>query len=148
MARSLQKIMHERRLIEVPAVVVNKPGGGGTIAQAYLNQRAGDAHYFEISATSLLTNHITGKSAVEPPRFHAHRMLNDEYIGFLVRDDSPLKSGKDLLNALRTGPMRSPIGIATAAGNTNHIAVALAAKSAGADAKNSGSSCSARAASR
>jgi len=59
MARLIQKILQDQRLIEVTATVVNKPGGGGTIAQSYLNQRAGDAHLWEITATSLLTNHIT-----------------------------------------------------------------------------------------
>src|SRR5438067_2535416 len=62
-ARILQKIMQDRHLVEMPVNVVNKPGGGSTIVQAYLNLHAGDAHYYEISATSLLTNHITGKSA-------------------------------------------------------------------------------------
>src|SRR5688572_1733415 len=61
-ARIIQKIMQDRRLVPTPVNVVNKPGGGGTIAQAYLNQRAGDAHYFELTATSLLTNHILGRT--------------------------------------------------------------------------------------
>jgi putative tricarboxylic transport membrane protein len=131
MARVLQKIMQERRLVEVPVNVVNRPGGGGTIAQAYLQQRAGDAHYFEITATSLLTNHITGRSASGHKDYTPIAMLSDEYIGFLVREDSPLKTGKDLLAVFRSAPETLPIGIATAAGNTNHIAAALAAKSAG-----------------
>lgn len=135
MARTLQKIMQERRLVEVPVNVVNKPGGGGTIAQAYLQQRAGDAHYLEITATSLLTNHITGKSAASHRDYTPIAMLSEEYIGFLVKEDSPLKTGKDLLVALRANPESLPIGIATAAGNTNHIAAALAAKSAGGDVK-------------
>src|SRR5262245_13811585 len=59
MARLVQKIAQERRLLDVPLNVVNRPGGGGTIAQAHLQQRPGDAHYMEITATSLLTNHIT-----------------------------------------------------------------------------------------
>jgi putative tricarboxylic transport membrane protein len=134
-ARLLQKIMQERRIVEVAVIVSNKPGGGGAIAQAYLNQRPGDAHYFEISATSLLTNHITGKSAASHRDFTPIAMLYDEYIGFLVRDDSPLKGGKDLLDTLKTAPESLAIGIATAAGNTNHIAAALAARSAGGDVK-------------
>src|SRR5512140_1096338 len=60
-ARTLQKVLQDKRMLEVSSSVVNKPGGGGTLAQAYLNQRAGDAHYLEISATSLLTNPITGR---------------------------------------------------------------------------------------
>lgn len=134
-ARLVQKILQDRRLIEVTATVVNKPGGGSTIAQAYLNQRAGDAHVWEITATSLLTNHITGKSAFGHRDFTPVAMLYDEYIGFLVRQDSPLKTGRDLLNALKTNPESLPVGIATSAGNTNHIAAGLAAKAAGGDVK-------------
>jgi len=132
-ARVVQKILQDQRLLEVTATVVNKPGGGGTIAQAYLNQRPGDAHVWEISATSLLTNHITGKSAIGHKDFTPLAMLADEYIGFLVRADSPLTTGRDLLDLLRSDPGALPIGIATAAGNTNHIAAGLAAKAAGGD---------------
>ena len=134
-ARTLQKILQERRLIEVAASVVNKPGGGSTIALTYLNQHAGDAHYFEISATSLLTNHITGKTTLSHKDFTPIVMLSGEYIGFGVKADSPLKTGKDLLDLLRTQPESLPIGIATTAGNTNHIAAGIAAKAAGSDVK-------------
>jgi putative tricarboxylic transport membrane protein len=134
-ARTVQKIMQDKRLIDVAVSVINKPGGGSTIAQAYLNQHAGDAHYYEISATSLLTNHITGKSALSHKDFTPIAMLSDEYIGFAVKADSPLRSGKDLLDILKTRPESLPIGIATAAGNTNHIAAGIVAKSAGGDVK-------------
>ena len=134
-ARVLQKILQDQRLKEVTVTVVNKPGGGGAIAQTYLNQRAGDAHFWEITATSLLTNHITGKSQYGHKDFTPIAMLSDEYIGFLVRLDSPLKSGKDLLTLLKVDPESLPIGIATAAGNTNHIAAGLAAKAAGGEVK-------------
>src|SRR3982750_3334053 len=50
-ARIMQKIMQDRQLVAAPVTVVNKPGGGGTIVQAYMNQRPGDAHFFEVSAT-------------------------------------------------------------------------------------------------
>jgi putative tricarboxylic transport membrane protein len=134
-ARLIQKILQDDRLIGMTTTVVNKPGGGGAIAQNYLNQHGGDAHYFEITATSILTNHITGKSQHGHKDFTPIAMLYDEYLGFLVRQDSPLKTGKDLLAALRQNPEALPVGIATAAGNTNHIAAALAAKAAGVDVK-------------
>src|SRR5687767_355432 len=81
-ARMLQKILQDRKLVEMPLIVVNKPGGGGTIAHTYLMQRAGDAHHFEITATSLLTNHITGKTAMSHRDFTPVAMLYDEYLGF------------------------------------------------------------------
>lgn len=119
-ARAIQKIIQDMRLLDVTASVVNKPGGGSTIAQAYLNQHAGDAHYFEITATSLLTNHILGKSPHGYSDFTPIAMLYDEYIGFAVKSDSPIKSGKELLEVLKNNPDTLAIGIATSAGNTNH----------------------------
>ena len=37
-ARTLQRHIPDQRLLPVTSPVVNRPGGGGTIAQAYLNQ--------------------------------------------------------------------------------------------------------------
>jgi putative tricarboxylic transport membrane protein len=134
-ARTVQKILQEGKFVDTPISVSNKPGGGGTIAQAYLNQRAGDAHYMEITATSLLTNQITGKTSSGPKDFTPIAMLYDEYIGVAVKADSPIKTGQQLLDALRQNPESLPVGIATSAGNTNHITAALIAKSAGIDPK-------------
>ena len=134
-ARVIQKIMQDKRLVEMPVNVVNKPGGGSTIVQAYLNMHAGDAHYYEITATSLLTNHITGKTALSHRDFTPLVMLYDEYLGFAVGFDSPIKDGKQLLEALKARTDGLPIGIATSAGNTNHIAAGIVAKAAGADVK-------------
>lgn len=135
MARNIQKIIQDHKLIEQVVNVVNKPGGASTIAQVYLHHRAGDAHIIEIAATSLLTNHIIGRSPFDHTAFTPIVLLSDEYIGFLVRADSAMKSGKDLLAQFKSNTPGLPIGIATAAGNTNHIAAALIAKAAGADIK-------------
>src|SRR3954471_5448513 len=134
-ARTLQKVLLDKRLLDVNATVVNKPGGGGVLAQSYLNQHAGDAHYLEVSATSLLTNHITGKTPNAWSDFTPIAMLYDEFIAFAVKADSPLKSGRELAELLRKDPGALPIGIATSAGNTNHIALGLLAKQAGGDVK-------------
>lgn len=134
-ARTLQKVLTDRRLLDVNSSVVNRPGGGGILGQTYLNQHAGDAHFVEISATSLLTNHITGKTPNAWSDFTPLAMLYDEYIGFAVRADSRLKTPRDLAELLRKESSALPIGIATTAGNTNHIAAAMVAKLAGGDPK-------------
>jgi putative tricarboxylic transport membrane protein len=132
-ARIIQKILQDRRFIDVPINVVNKPGGGGTLAQAYLNQRPGDAHYIEMTATSILTNHIIGRTATGHREYTPVVLLYEEYLGFAVNAQSPIKDGRQLLDAFKH-PEGLPIGIATSAGNTNHIGAALLAKAAGADA--------------
>ena len=134
-ARTLQKVLQDKRILEVASSVVNKPGGGGVLAQSYLNQHAGDAHYLEVSATSLLTNHITGKTPNAWSDFTPIAMLYDEFIAFAVKAESPLKSGRDLAELLRKDPGALPVGIATSAGNTNHIALGLLAKQLGSDVK-------------
>ena len=132
-ARTLQKVLQDRRMLEVSSTVVNKPGAGSTLAQLYLNQHAGDAHYLEISATTLLTNQITGKTANAWSDFTPLAMLSDEFIGFAVKADSPLKTGRDLAALLKQDASALAVGIASSAGNTNHIALALLAKRAGGD---------------
>lgn len=57
----------------------------------------------------------------------------DEYIGVAVRADSPIRSGKDLVERLKKDPNAHSFGIATSLGNTNHQAVAAALKASGMD---------------
>ena len=59
-ARVIQKIVQEQKLIPVPITVLNKPGGNQTISRAYINQFPGDAHYLEIGNPTLIANTISG----------------------------------------------------------------------------------------
>ena len=58
--RIMAKVLQEQRYVEVPVAVVNKPGGGGSLAYAYLNQRLGDGHYLVLGSKNILTNNIAG----------------------------------------------------------------------------------------
>jgi putative tricarboxylic transport membrane protein len=60
-------------------------------------------------------------------------MLADEHIGFVVRADSPIKDGRDLLERLKKDPASVSMALASALGNANHIAVSLVGKTVGAD---------------
>src|SRR5262245_33810630 len=62
--RLMQKILQANRLVEVPVLTVNKPGGGQAIAMSYLDQRAGDGHYLLNSTMALMTGHLLGRSKV------------------------------------------------------------------------------------
>lgn len=130
--RIMASIMQERRHLEAPANVVNKPGGGGAVAYAYLNQHPGDAHYLVLASKSLLTNHIAGRgpsyTELTPVAF-----LFGEYISVTVKPDSPLKTGRDIVERLRKDPAALSFGIATSMGNPNHQGVASALKAAGVD---------------
>src|SRR5262249_8395006 len=87
-ARLIQKIWQERRALDVPVTVANKPGGQGTVALPYLKTHAADAHYLEIASAVVLTNHIIGASPFSYTDFTPIAMLNSEYVVFAVKADS------------------------------------------------------------
>ena len=133
--RTVQKIWQEKKIVEATAMVVNKPGGGNTIAWNYLNQHAGDGHYVSIAPYTLLTNKIVGTSAITWSDFTPIALLFNEYMTVAVRADSPIKTGADLVARLRKEPSALSIAVASTLGNHIHIGIAKALKAGGVDIK-------------
>jgi putative tricarboxylic transport membrane protein len=129
-ARSIERAARGEKLVAVPVQVVNKPGGGGAIASAYLNQHPGNGHYLMVISPSFLGSQITGLSAVSRTDVTPVAQMGADYVVFVVHADSPMKTGKDLLERLRTDTASVTIAIA---GIHNRIAAAIVAKAAGAD---------------
>ena len=134
-ARTVQHLLTDKRFIEAPVTVVNKPGGGGAVGWAYLNQHAGDAHYAVIGTTTLLTSQITGRSPVSFTDITPLAMLLSESVALSVRQESPLLTGKDLVERLKKDSSSVSASIGSSVGGPNHIAFALIAKAAGGDVK-------------
>ena len=132
-ARSLERIIHDKRLVPATLTVVNKPGGGNAMTMNYLNLHQGDAHYLMIGTPTILTNHIIGASTLNYTDFTPVASLFNEYIVFAVRADAPIKAGRDLVERLRRDAKSVSIGFATSLGSHNHIAVGLLAKAIGAN---------------
>jgi putative tricarboxylic transport membrane protein len=134
-ARLLQKIMYDRKLVSVPVSVVNKPGGGGAVAWSYLGQHAGEGELLAITVPGILTNHITGKSPVSYKDVTPLVQLLSDYVVWTVRTDSPLKTGKDMIERLKADPGSVSIAVGIGLGTPNHMASVMAAKAGGVDIK-------------
>lgn len=132
-ARSIQRVFQGRKLVEVPVVVVNKGGGGGTVGWTYVTQQKGDAHVISLSAVNLLSNHIMGTTTLHYGDFTSLAVLFNEYLGLAVKTDSPTTSGKELIARLSKDPTSMSIAVGTSLGNTSHLALSLAVKAAGGD---------------
>lgn len=130
-ARSVERALIDHKLINTSISVVNKPGGGSTIAFTYVSQRAGDPHTLLVGTTALLTNHITGRSKIHHSDFTPIASLFNDYVVFAVNANSSIKDGKDLIQRLRKDPQSVAIGFATALGSHNHIAAGLLMKAIG-----------------
>lgn len=133
--RLMERIVQNNRILDVPVVMANKPGGGGAVALSYLDQHVGDAHYVMISTMSLMTNHILGRSKVTYSDYTPLAILFREDMTLVVRPDSPLKTGRDIQQRLKADPGSLSIAVGTALGATNHLNVALLAKAMGVDVK-------------
>jgi len=135
MARAIQRIWQEKRLVEVPANVLNRVGGGNTIAWNYLSQRPGDGHFLMVSNINLSAGHLTGTTTWSFRDFTSLGILFHEYIALSVVTDSPIKDGKDLLARLKKDPGAASLAVSSVAGGANHIAAGLVFRMAGIDVK-------------
>lgn len=133
--RMVQKIWTDLKLLPTSSTVTNRSGGGHAVAYNYLAQQAGNPHVMSITSSTILTNHINGRLKVTYSDFTPLAVLLTEHIALTVRPDSAIKTGKDLVEALKKDPTSLSIGLGSAAGGTHHIAIALPLLSGGVDIK-------------
>ena len=133
-ARVMQSILQDKKHIDVPLSVNNKLGGGGVVAYTYVNTKPGDAHTLIIASKALLTNHIAGRGPAYT-EFTPLAHLYSEYLVVAVKPDSPIASGKDLVERVKKNPQSVSFGIATSLGNPIHQSMAAPLRSVGVDVK-------------
>jgi len=134
-ARLVQKVLQDKKLLTATTIVVDKAGGGNAVGFNYLNSRPVDGHAILVTPFTIITNKITGANPINYQDITPLAMLADEHIAFVVNMNSPMKTGKDLLERLKRDPASVSMALASALGNANHIAVSLAGKTVGADPK-------------
>lgn len=128
-ARLIQRY-GELKNIGVPITVQNRTGGAHAIAMTYLNQHPGDGHYIAMVLTNLLTNRITGSHPLTYTDVTPLAMLSQEYIAVSVKADSPIRSGRDLIDRLKAAPDALSFAISGRAGG-QHLAAGLIMSVAG-----------------
>jgi putative tricarboxylic transport membrane protein len=132
-ARKLQEIWQTGNLVEKSVTVVNKPGGFNAVGNAYLNQHPGNGHYVAITGTLLLSDNLSGNTAMSFRDFTPLAVLLNEEIVFAVNPASPIKTGRDFIERLKQDPTSVSVSI-SGIGGQNHIALGLVAQAGGADA--------------
>jgi putative tricarboxylic transport membrane protein len=123
MARQIERILLEQKLVNRSITIVNRSGGGGSIALHTLSQRPGDAHSVIVFTPTMLANNIIGASKYHYSHFTLIASLVNDFIAFVVHPDSPIKTGKQLAAQLAKDPQSLTVGFASALGSHNHIAI-------------------------
>jgi putative tricarboxylic transport membrane protein len=132
MARAMQRMFQVYRYLDAPLTVQNKAGGNSAVARNYMKQLAGNGHYLYHMDKGTLAGHALGRYDYNDLTPVA--ILYGEYIGIAVKAESPIKSGRDLIERLKKDPAAHSVGLAAGGmGSTNHQGLASALKSAGID---------------
>lgn len=120
-ARTPDRILVGNKLVNSGVTVVNKPGGASNVAYTYVSQRPADGHALMVGGGTLLSNHIMGSSQLHYNDFTLIALLFNDYPVFSVNAAGPFRSGKDLLERLKTDPRSVTTGFASVGGG-NHLA--------------------------
>jgi putative tricarboxylic transport membrane protein len=113
--------------------VVNVQGAGGTVGLAQLINAKGDGNQLMVNGLVMVGAIITNKSPVTLDRVTPIARLTGEYLAIVVPASSPLKDAKALAAAVKENPGKVTWA-GGSAGGVDHIAAALFARAAGADA--------------
>jgi putative tricarboxylic transport membrane protein len=131
--RSIQRMLQDSKLAPT-VLVVNRPGGGQSVAFSYLSTHPASPYHLGLASSSWLTTVAAGRGTVTPRDLTPVVKFLDEYQVFFVRADSPIRSARDIVEQLKKDPASLSFGFSTAAGNPLHIAIATLARQAGVEA--------------
>jgi putative tricarboxylic transport membrane protein len=132
-ARSMQQALTQSGTVK-NVQVTNVPGAGGTIGLAqFVNGAKGDGGQLMVNGYVMVGAILTNKSPVTLEQTTPIARLTAEYEAIVVPADSPIKDAKELAAAIKADPAKVTWA-GGSAGGVDHIAAALFAKAAGADA--------------
>jgi len=126
--RTIQKLWSELKLLPVTSSVSNRSGGEHVVAYTYVSQRNADAHTIGMMSTPLVMNPAGGRTQLTHNDLTPIAYIITEPMIAMVRADSPLKTGKDLLEALRKNPGALSIALTS---NGHRVSIGVPMQKAG-----------------
>ena len=112
----------------------NKGGAAGAIGLAqFVNASKGDGNALMVMGAVMLGGIITGKPPVSLTQATPIARLTSEYNVFVLPENSPLKTMKDVVEQMKKDPGSVKWG-GGSRGSTEHIAAAMIAREVGVDA--------------
>lgn len=108
--RVIQQGIDEGGLLDVPLVVINLPGGGGTIGSREVKNSRPDGYRILCHHTSMMSSQLAGTVNFGPDDFAAFAQTGENTMIVMVREDSPYPSLRDLLEAAAENPKTLTFG--------------------------------------
>lgn len=125
MARTIAAFMAKEKIINVPIVVENKPGGGGAVGTDYVAGKRGDPYYLLITATTFISNPIQNLTKSSPSDFTIVCQVAFDPNIVTVRTDYEYQTLKELIEAGKKEPGKIRWGGTGATGSDRVICLML-----------------------
>ena len=132
-ARVVQSVLQSQGIVKVPITVVNRPGAGGQVGWSYLNEHRKNPHFVAMNSNQLFPRQLLGQTTMKFEDFTPLARLTTEYLVLAVRPDSPYKTGKDLLAALKKNPAKHAVSVGSGLASSDHMSFLRAARAGGVD---------------
>lgn len=129
MARLIIKTIEEKHLLPQPVVVVNVPGGGGTIGIRQAKKAAPDGYTLMYLHQTLMTAELAGKLDFDYHAFTPIAETNNTCLATVTATGSGIASGKDWIAQAKANPKK--LKEATLLGSVAQFTTAMISKAAG-----------------
>lgn len=129
--RTVSKVLQDTKLSPVPTPVTNRPGGGGSVNLAYMQEKKGSDALISVYSSPLLLTNLNGTTELSYEDTTPLARLIADYAVFVVKSDSKYKSINDVMDALKKDPKSVKVGGASSVGSMDHIQFLMIAKAAG-----------------
>ena len=103
-SRQMAEVVRREKLLPQPFVVVNKTGGSGVIGLSYFKTKRGDPHYVLSVTSTLLALAYRPDVAITLDNYTPIALYAIDPQTIMVAADSPYKTFKDLVEALKREP--------------------------------------------
>ena len=119
-ARIMQKTIRDHELLPEPLVILNVPGAGGTIGSRRVRDAAPDGYTILNLHEGILTSKYAGRVSYGPEAFRPIAATAMSNLVICVREESPFKNLRDVLEAAAEKPDAILFGMAQ--GTPTHFA--------------------------
>src|SRR5215212_994136 len=118
--------------LKQPFNVVNRTGGSGVVGHDAIAKAAADGYTIGLITVEITMMHHVGLTQLKHTDYTPIGLVNADPAGLQVKADSPYKSVKDLLNAIKANPGKMKAS-GTGQGGIWHLAIAGLLKEQGID---------------
>lgn len=130
LARMIAKVLSDDRIVTVPIVISNKPGGSGAVGWSYVLSKRGDPYVLTTISGSFWTTPLVGQAPFKVTDFTPVAGLALDTFLFVVRAESAYRTIGDIVKVSKATPEAISVG-GSAIASDDRVVTAMLEKTAG-----------------